>query len=144
MRVIALDLLCLLLFSISGCTVAANLPVGSDIYCLNEQSPAYREVLAQALPAYSVGATTHVYTTLQQGNTLAVEAFDPQALPALAHGVAEYWYPQYLATVVIAVDRGRTNADIRGWRDLSAANEEIGVSGACMYDLMFSAIAYGL
>ena len=140
----ALALLCLLLFVVSGSAVAENLPGGSDIYCLSEQSPAYREVTTRALPAYTVDGTSRVYTTLQEGNTVAVEAFDPQALPALAHGVAKHWYPHYLATVVIAVDRNRTDADIRGWRDLPTAHEEVGIVGTGKYHFIFSAIAYGL
>ena len=142
-RVIALALLCLILFSLPGCAVAESLSGGSDIYCLDEPSATYGEVIAQALPDYSVGWATRVYTALQQKNTTAIEASDPQALPALEHNAAGYWYPQYIATVIIAVDRDRTDADVRGWRELAVVKEEVGITGAGMNELLLSAIAYG-
>ena len=139
-----LGVLCLVFFFLPGCTAIENLSNDSDIYYLDEINSIYGKVIAQTLPSYSVGQTTRVYPTLQQKRAIAAEAFDPQALPALAHGVAGYWYPQYLATVIIAVDRDRTNADIYGWSDLSAVNEAVGITGTYMYQMMFSAIAYGL
>ena len=84
-----------------------------------------------------------MYARLRQCE--AVEAFDAQALPALEAGLAQYWYPQSLATAVIAVDRERTAAEIGGWRDLPAAGETVGFDGAAANDeLLFAAIAYGL
>ena len=85
-----------------------------------------------------------VLESLQEKNTLATEAFDVQALPALEHGVASYWYPQYLATVVIAVDRDRAAANISGWNDLFAEEEAVGIAGSCLNQMVFSAVAYGL
>ena len=143
-RVTALVLLSLILFSLSGCTMIENLTGSSDVYCLDEINSAYNEVIAHTLPGYSVGRTSLVYPFLQQKSTTAAEAFDPQALPALEHGVAGYWYPQYLATVIIAVDREKTDAVIRGWSDLYAVEEEVGIIGVYSYTMVFSAISYGL
>ena len=142
--VVALVLLCLVFFSLTGCAVSEDISSVSDIYCLGENSSAYIEVMTQTLTDYSVGKTPRVYPSLQQNKTIAVEAFDPQARPALVHGIAKYWYPQYLATVVIAVDRDKTNADIRGWRDLATVNEKVGIVGTYMPQMLFSSIAYGM
>jgi len=73
----------------------------------------------------------------------AVEAFDVQAVPILEAGLAEYWYPQHLATAVIAVDRARTGAEITGWRDLAAAGEIIGFDNT-NHPMLMAAMAYGL
>jgi len=53
---------------------------------------------------------------LQNGK--AVKAWNVQAEPALKAGIAKYWYPQSVERVVIAVDRSRTKANIKGWTDL--------------------------
>lgn len=55
------------------------------------------------------------------------------------------WYPQYLATVVIAVDRDRTDARVSGWRDL----EQCGAEVACLdyagrSYMLLASISYGL
>ncbi len=57
-----------------------------------------------------------------------VDAFDVQALAALEAGIAGQWYPQYLATVVIAIDRGQTDVEISGWGDLLMAREDVAVT----------------
>ena len=130
--------------ALSGCAGVEKISNNSDIYCLDESNSSYSEVIGQTLPTYSVGRTPRVYPTLQQNNTTAVEAFDPQALPALTYGVAGYWYPHYLATVIIAVDRDQTDINIRGWSDLYAINEAVGITGSFMNQMVLSAIAYGL
>jgi len=89
------------------------------------------------------GDRDNLFVQLRQG--AAVEAFDVQALPALEAGLAEYWYPQALATVVIAVDRGQTDAVIRGWRDLDGAGEAVGFDDMAVGSHLFMvAMSYGL
>ena len=143
-RIVAVALLCLMFASVAGCTVVEDLSNSSDIYCLDEPDSAYYEVLAQTLPTYSVGRTPRVYPTLNQKNTVAAEAFDMQTLSAIEQGVADYWYPQYLATVIIALDRDKTDADICGWGDLYVVNEEVGIVGIFTNHFIFNAIAFGL
>ena len=109
----------------------------------------YPDVVAQILPAYAVKKRLNrAFQYLDQGNI--VEAFDPQAVSALRAGVAKYWYPHYLATVVIAVDRDRTNANINSWSDLPNTIDEVGISSAISShpvvsnQMILSAIAFGL
>ena len=120
------------------------MPPVSDIYCLNESSSAYYEVTQKLLPDYSAGTASAVYPAFQNKGVTAAEFFDPQALSVLEQGTEAYWYPQYLATVVIAVDRDRTDAVIRGWNDLLSVSEEVGISGFYAHHMILSAVAYGL
>ena len=109
----------------------------------------YPDVVAQILPAYTVKMRLNrAFQYLDQGNV--AEAFDPQAVSALRAGVAKYWYPHYLATVVIAVDRDRTNANINSWSDLPNTIDEVGISSAISShpvvsnQMILSAMAFGL
>jgi len=84
-----------------------------------------------------------MYARLQNGEV--VEAFDAQAVPALETGLARYWYPQHPATAIIAIDRNRTDAEIRGWRDLGRAGKTVGFDDANVKgQLLMAAMAYGL
>jgi hypothetical protein len=51
-------------------------------------------------------------------DVMAIEAYDFQAEAFIQSRQQYYWYPQYAATVVIAVDRDETNKVITGWKDL--------------------------
>lgn len=67
------------------------------------------------------------------------------AISSIDVGVANYWYPQYLATVVIAVDREQTDQEIRCWNDLLLAEKKVGMSDQLSESrLLLSAISYGL
>ena len=144
LRVVTLTSLCLTVLSLAGCAAIEEISSSGDIYCLNEVFSQYSEVITQLLPDFIVEKTNLVYPALQQKNTIATEAFDPQALPALEHGIANHWYPQYLATVVIAIDRSKTTAEIKGWSDLADVNEAVGIIGTGSSHMVLSAIAYGV
>ena len=140
-RAAALGLLCLVIFFTAACADGKSARV---VFCGDDARAAYPEAVARLLPGYTVRrAENRAFTYLEQG--AVAEAFDAQAIPALAAGAAKYWYPQYLATVVIAVDRSRTDAEIRGWRDLPAAGEDVGFSdGRVNLHMLMAAMAYGL
>ena len=104
-------LLCLML---SGCTGAAS---QGHLIAGAEGSREYSGVLGPFLPDYPLQETEDtLYAQVARGN--AVACFDVQALPAMAQGVGRYWYPHVSATVVLAVDRSRTDAAITGWNSL--------------------------
>lgn len=140
-RTMALVLLCLLFSSLGGCANSENT---REIYYNRGAYTAYPDVIGRMLPAYTLLQKENmVYPYLENGATS--EAFDAHALPALEHGIAAYWYPHYLASVVIAIDRDRTDARINGWRDLLTAGEDVGISDAYIdRHMLISAIAYGL
>ncbi len=67
------------------------------------------------------------------------------AAPCIELGIAEYWYPQYLATVVIAIDRAQTECHIAGWHDLLEITDTLGMSDTLSEArLILSALSYGL
>ena len=77
----------------------------ADILCESDPYSNYSGILQESLPAYTIDTTNKnlVLHGLKYG--AAIEAFDTFAVPMRAAGQAEYWYPQYLSTVVIAIDR---------------------------------------
>ena len=140
-RAAAFALLCLVLFSLGGCAPASV--AENTAYCFNDKHTSYDSVVAQILPQSRVEKANFPIPALREGAS-AVECFGNQAVPALEYGVASYWYAQYLATVIIAVDRDMTDAVITGWGDLSAAGEVVGYAGLYPGEMLFAALAYGL
>ncbi|MDL2294830.1 hypothetical protein LJC60_09435 [Ruminococcaceae bacterium OttesenSCG-928-D13] len=110
------------------------------MYCTDAEYTPYPSALAQILPSCSIEQGPDlVFTYLKKG--AATEALAIQAASAIENGAAAHWYPQYLATVVIAVDRGQTDAQIESWSDLPAAGVTVGYNE---WDALAAAIAYGL
>ena len=141
-RTAALMLLCLVFLTLL-CGCAQNTIDYKTVNCTDDEYTAYPDLVAEMLPGYIVDRMYNfVFYSLEKAAT--AEAFDTQALPGLENNLAKYWYPQYLATVVIAVDRDKTDAVIKGWRDIPAANVEVGFSNKFTDQMLFSAVAYGL
>ena len=132
-------LLCLLL---TGCSAAAS---GGYLIPEAEGSGAYSEVLLPFLSGYTLqdGEDT-LYAEVARGN--AVACFDVQAIPAMTRGVGRYWYPHVTATVVLAVDRTRTDAVITGWNSLRESGVSAGMSSFSVVRNMLAmgALSYGL
>lgn len=134
-----LILLCLLL---TGCSAEAS---GGQLISAAEGSGAYSEALLPLLPGYALrdGEDT-LYAEVSRGN--AVACFDVQAVPAMARGVGRYWYPHVSATVVLAVDRTRTDAVVTGWNSLRENRVPVGMSSTSIVRnmLVLGALSYGL
>lgn len=134
-----LILLCLLL---TGCSAEAS---GGQLISAAEGSGAYSEALLPFLPGYALrdGEDT-LYAEVSRGN--AVACFDVQAIPAMDRGVGRYWYPHVSATVVLAVDRTRTDAVITGWNSLRESRVPVGMSSFSVVRNMLAigAMSYGL
>ena len=134
-----LILLCLLL---TGCSAEAS---GGQLISAAEGSGAYSEALLPFLPGYALrdGEDT-LYAEVSRGN--AVACFDVQAIPAMDRGVGRYWYPHVSATVVLAVDRTRTDAVITGWNSLRESGIPVGMSSFSVIRNMLAmgALSYGL
>jgi len=139
--VITFILLSLILFLLSGCMPQSDLE--NTVYCFYDEYSSYDKVLEQILPSYKISKSNTPIPTLNEG-AIAVEVYNSQALPALEYGVAGYWYPHYLATVIIAVDRDKTDAVVTGWYDLLVAGEMVGYPDQHDGEMIFAAIAYGL
>lgn len=132
-------LLCLLL---TGCSAEAS---GGQLISAAEGSESYSEALLPFLHGYALrdGEDT-LYAEISQGN--AVACFDVQAVPAMTRGVGRYWYPHVSATVVLAVDRSRTDAAVTGWNSLRESPVPVGIisSSVIRNMLALGALSYGL
>ena len=64
----------------------------------------------------------------------------------MTRGVGRYWYPHVSATVVLAVDRTRTDAVITGWNSLRVNKIPVGMSSFSVVRNMLAmgALSYGL
>lgn len=139
MRWLPILLLCLLL---AGCSAEAS---GGQLISAAEGSGAYSEALLPFLPGCTLReAEDTLYGELSQGNPVA--CFDVQAVPAMARGVGRYWYPHVSATVVLAVDRTRTDAVVTGWNSLRENRVPVGMSSTSIVRnmLVLGALSYGL
>ena len=137
----ALVFLCLFGLSLTGCARNAD---SNRIFCAEDAYSSYYDVLTQALPSYSVGKAEN-WAKTNLANGAAVEAFDAQAIPAIDVGAAQYWYPQYLATVVLAIDRDKTDVQINSWGDLYNAGVPVGFDEAVVNsEMLLAAISYSL
>lgn len=139
MRWLPILLLCLLL---TGCSAEAS---GGQLISAAEGSGAYSEALLPFLPGYALrdGEDT-LYAEVSRGN--AVACFDVQAIPALERGIGRYWYPHVTATVILAVDRSRTDAAVTGWNSLRESPVPVGISSSSVIRNMLAlgALSYGL
>lgn len=140
---IIIGLFAVLIFPIlfSGCAKESNV---DSVICNADDYSLYPKVVGQILPTFSIEQSENKpYYILDDG--AIAEAFDTQAVGALETGIAKYWYPQYLATVIIAVDRDQTDAVVAGWNDLLATPE-----GVAFFDtpgnaqMLTAAMSYGL
>ena len=116
----------------------------NTIICENQPFNEYRGILKAALPSCNIASQeSDIFVYLNKG--AAVEAFDAQAIPSHENGVALFWYPEYLATVVIAVDRDRSSAEIKSWADLGNCGERISMPGNTPYSgYVLAAVSYGI
>ena len=138
-RCLPLILLCLLL---GGCGRAAS---EGRLVSAAEGSGEYCAALRPFLPGYAVReAEDSLYAETARGG--AVACFDVQAVPAMRRGVGRYWYPHVLGTVVLAVDRTRTDEEITGWGSLLHSRTPVGMSSFSVIRNMLAmgALSYGL
>lgn len=102
----------------------------------------YPALVSQMLPSYTVKTGSFSpFQKLEEG--AVIEASEIMAASALETGAAKYWYPQYLATVVIAIDRDQTTVQINSWSDLPSIKEEVGLITSRRH-LRLMAMAFGL
>lgn len=138
-RWLPLLLLCLIL---AGC---GTVDTGGRLISAAEGAEAYSGALAPFLPGYSLQtAEDTLYAEVSRGS--AVACFDVQAIPALERGIGRYWYPHVTATVILAVDRSRTDAAVTGWNSLRESPVPVGISSSSVIRNMLAlgALSYGL
>ena len=116
----------------------------NSIVCNLDDYSLYPKIIETVLPTYTVKQSENqAYYSL--GGENISEAFDTQAVGALETGIAKHWYPHYLATVIIAIDRDQTNALVTTWSDLLDIKEEVAFSNTPVnVQMITGAISYGL
>ncbi|HZK44594.1 MAG TPA: histidine kinase N-terminal 7TM domain-containing protein [Syntrophomonadaceae bacterium] len=119
-------------------------PNSNLVICNQDDHALYAKVVEQILPSFNINQSENKpYYILNDGGI--AEAFDTQAVGAIETGIAKYWYPQYLATVIIAVDRDQTDIVVTSWSDLFAVQEEVAFYNTPVNDQMLTAaMSYGL
>ena len=141
-KIFGLFLIFFTLFALSGCDKNHG---ENTIICINEKNSPYPQVISQILPSFNVELSENkLFDNLEKSE--AAECFDVQAIPVLEAELSKYWYPQYLATVVIAVDRDKTDAEINTWSDLADVGEDVGLIDLpyLNIEMLVSAVSYGL
>ena len=100
--------------------------------------------VSQLFPGYKI--IEHIGPPLDfLSEGAAVEAYDVQAAAALESRLAGFWYPLTLETVVIAVDRDKTDMAFATWSDLQNSTVSISLPNANpMGRLAAAALCYGL
>jgi hypothetical protein len=132
-----------LLVLFSGCEETGD----DTIYCNGSPEESYMDVVSQSLPQYRVVFNEEDLLFLLRSGK-ACEADHIVAKSAMDKGLAKHWYPHYLSTVVIAVDRDKTDEVVSGWEDLRNAKGTIGYlardSRPSNDQMLFAAISHGL
>lgn len=142
MKIQCLSFFILFCILLTGCT---EKDTGVFLFAAAEGSEEYAAIMNTYLSGYEIELhKDEFYAEVAKGNVAA--CFDVQAIPALDQGVAQYWYPHISATVVIAVDRTRTDAAITGWRSLWESQVPVGVGSTSVIRnmLVIGALSYGL
>lgn len=139
--IVALVILLIVTVLSSGCKKESK---SNLIICNLDDYSLYPKFIEQILPSYSINQTEDsVYRMIKNG--AIVEAFDTQAVGVLQAGVAEYWYPHYLATVIIAIDRDQSETVVNSWTDLLDSQEQVAFSNSPVNNQMLAAaISFGL
>ena len=93
-----------------------------------EAPEAVVKAVGEALPDYEIKLVERRSLAQFLAGADAVLAYDVQALPLIGSGADFHFYPLYTEAVVIAVDRGQTDAAITGWEDLSRASPGVNIN----------------
>ena len=136
--------LCMFVLSAILILSACSEKYTGSIVCDISSSGSYSKIATELLPAYRIINENKIDISALKGGAV-VETYDILAKPAIEHGIAKYWYPQYIATAVIAVDRSESSLNISYWKDLLNANETISISEDITdLRLLMAAMSYGL
>lgn len=124
-RLVGTALLCCFFFPLSACAAQT-----AD-RAFSVQTSAYARALQAALPLETFASSTSgrepVFTSRLRRHA-AMEAYDAQAAPLMRAYNAYFWYAQYAATAVLAIDRAQTDAVVSGWGDLPGAGQRVGIT----------------
>ena len=114
------------------------------VLCNLDDYSLYPKIVEQTLPSFKIEQSDRKPYHILNDDGI-VESFDIQALGAIKTGIAKYWYPQYLATVIIAIDRDQTDVLVSSWSDLFVSKQEVGFFDThSNVEMLAAAMSYGL
>lgn len=132
----------MIMVSLSGC---AKTQMNTVVYCNKDDYSSYPGVIETVLPSFLVEEEEENKAYYYLDKNGIAEVFDVQALGAIEVGIARYWYPHYLATVIIGVDRDQTDVKVSGWNDLISTKQEVSFFDTPgNLQMITAAMAYGL
>lgn len=130
-----------LLFWLSALTAVS----GAVILYNHDEGESYGRILSERGAKVQGIPSSQLLHHLPEDDVQAVEAYDVQAAVLQGGSRASYqWYPQYTATVVLAVSDS-CPVPVTGWQSLSSAPLSLAVTGTNPARLFFiQAMSYGL
>lgn len=130
-----------LLFWLSALTAVS----GAVILYNHDEGESYGRILSERGAKVQGIPSSQLLHHLPEDDVQAVEAYDVQAAVLQGGSRASYqWYPQYTATVVLAVSDS-CPVPVTGWQSLSSALLSLAVTGTNPARLFFiQAMSYGL
>lgn len=134
----ALPLAIFLLLTVCLCS-CTRAQTGSFTVVRGDEYSPYRTYGAAILPGFTI-TDGSLYQAVTAGGAAA--AFDYQADEMTENGC--FWYPQFQASVVIAVDRDKTDSAVSGWRDLAEIPDNVGLDDRVYLGEYLAAMTYGL
>ncbi|MDR2973608.1 MAG: hypothetical protein LBV00_02675 [Propionibacteriaceae bacterium] len=139
----ALLLLVLALLCLVGCTARGEQDDRVIVYDALRPD-GYSRALDGLLANHLIdGQDTGLLDSLNQGKAIATT--DLVAVPALRSNERLHWYPQILASVVLAVDRDVTSETLSGWQDLAHTTNPVGFQAVLPDEReLAAAMSYGL
>jgi len=140
-RTAAFLLLCLsFLALLSGCASQT----GTEAIRLHRyKADGFDEAVELLFPGHEIIDDAHIIEPLKTG--ALIEAYDAQVQAVANENNGRYWLPLTLETVVIAVDRSRTDAEITSWNNLLNSGAVVSITTKNPYArLLTAALCYGL
>lgn len=115
------------------------------IYVGNRREDRYCEVISSVLPDYKIIQQGHPATQafLERGSGLVT--IDVIAQSLLKASSRYYWYPHSKTSIVLAIDRDKTQEKIRSWEEMMRSDLLLGMSDQfAEAGCIISSFAYGL
>ena len=110
------------------------------IYIRDSESTGFYDSVVGLFPDFDIAKHANITFDLLRNGGI-IEAYDVQ----IENNAAKYWYPLTLETIVIAVDRNRTDMIINSWEDLRYSEIAVGMPNTPLFDrITAAAICYGL
>lgn len=119
--------------------------LNNQVQVSRDEYATYQDVILKSLNNSSIEKVDNLkaFTSLNSGHI--TEAFDVEAKAALETGLAKYWYPHYLATVVLVIDKDQVSREVLSWQDLNNSKVEVGfLDSEVALQMQVAAMTFGL